>query len=150
MAQADPPNHQVYTPPAPNVTTRPIYNYSSQGGSAVWRLRGLNGNSVGGEHFESVRETKWFKLSDYDKSVRIRKISMSYRSGKPIRVYVYKDFENEPCHILDFKKLNNRGITSMKASTRAKVLKLKIETQTYVTRGVDIYNVEVDIAQGNE
>tara|TARA_R100001443_G_scaffold102720_3_gene110962 strand:+ start:592 stop:1029 length:438 start_codon:yes stop_codon:yes gene_type:complete len=143
MAQA---THQVYTPPAQNIISVPIYNYRTQGGSAVWRLRGLNGNSVGGELFDSVRNTKWFKLKGYDTSAQIRRISMSYRSQKPIQVYVYKDFENLPCHVITFKKLTRRGITSVKASARAKCLMLKIQTASWVTGGVDIYGMEVEIA----
>ena len=144
MAQA--PQHQVYTPHAQNIVSQPIYNYRTQGGSAVWRLRALNGNSVGGEQFESVRKTKWFKLVGYDTSVKIRRISMSYRSQKPIQVQVYKDFEELPCHVLTFKKLTRRGITSVKATAKAKCIMIKIKTATWVTGGVDIYGMEIDIA----
>ena len=143
MAQVQ---HQVYTPPATTIVSQPIYNYRTAGGSAVWRLRALNGNSVGSEFFESVRETKWFNLRGYNNSVKVRRISMSYRSQKPIVVYIYKDFEANPCHTLTFKKLTRRGLHSIKASLRAKCLKVKIQTASWVTGGVDIYGMEVVLA----
>jgi hypothetical protein len=146
MAQA---NHQVYTPPSTTIISQPIYNYASQGGSAVWRLRALNSNSVGQEFYESVRSTKWFKLVDYQTSVKIRRISMSYLCQKAITVYVYKDFEETPCHILNFKKLTKRGIHSVKATSRAKVVKLKIKTPTWITGGCEIYGMEIEVDAGS-
>lgn len=142
-------NHQVYTPPSNTIISQPIYNYATRGGSAVWRLRALNGNSVGGEMFPAVRETKWFKLIDYNTSVKMRRVSMSYRSQKPLTVYVYKDFEDTPCHVLSFKKLSKRGIHSVKATARAKAVKIKVVTNVWVTQGVDIYGMEIEVDAGD-
>lgn len=146
MAQADPPNHQVYTPPDSGLTSRPTYTYQTAGASAVWRLRAINGSSVGQELFESVRETKWFELGSYSKTKKIRRISMSYFSAKPITVSVYKDFEDVPCHTLIFPKSNKRTLKEIKASARAHTLKLKVTTGIWVTGGVEIYGIEVDVA----
>lgn len=146
MAQG---NHQVYTPPSNFIISQPIYNYQARGGSAVWRLRALNGNSVGGEMFPSVRETKWFKLIDYQTSVKMRRVSMSYMSKKAFSVYVYKDFEEEPCHVLSFKKLSKRGIHSVKATARAKAVKIKVVTPTWVSGGVEIFGMEIEVDAGD-
>lgn len=144
MAQSEP-NHQVYTPPSTTVTTRPTYTYQSAGASAVWRLRALNGSSVGQELFASVRETKWFDLNSYSRTAKVRRISMSYFSKKPITVYVYKNFETEPCHTLTFDSSSERTIKKIKASARAHCLKLKIKTAEWVTGGVEIYGMEVEL-----
>lgn len=145
MAQADPPNHQVYTPPDSGLTSRPTYTYQTAGASAVWRLRALNGNSVGQELFASIRETKWFNLNSYSRTSKIRRISMSYFSAKPITVYVYKDFEDVPCHTLIFPRSTKRTLKEIKASARAHCLKLKIQTAEWITGGVEIYGMEVEL-----
>ena len=148
MAQVDPPSQ--YQQPPISVTSTPIYNYQSSGGSAVWRLRGLNGNSVGSEFFESVRETKWFNLVDYNTSVKIRRVTMNYVCQKPISVYVYKDFEETHFTRLTFPKLTRRGLKSIKATARAKSIKLKIESATWITGGLEIYGMQVEVDTGRE
>ena len=142
MAQVQ---HQVYTPPASSVVSTPSYTYQSAGASAVWRLRAINGGSVGQELFASVRETKWFNLNSYARTAKVRRISMSYFSVKPITVYVYKNFETQPCHTLTFDANQERTIQKVKASARAHCLKLKIKTAEWVTGGVEIYGMEVEL-----
>jgi hypothetical protein len=146
MAQATPPT--IYQSPPITVISQPIYNYQSSGGSAIWRLRGLNGNSVGSEFFQSVRETKWFNLVDCNTSVKIRRVTMNYVCQKPISVYVYKDFEENHFTKLTFPKLTKRGLKSIKATARAKSIKLRIESATWVTGGLEIYGMEIDIDAG--
>ena len=136
--------------PPPNIITVPIYNYQADGGSAIWRLRAINGNSVGMELFNSVRETKWFKLVDYETSVKIRRIRMSYKSPRNITVKVYKDFETTPTHSLLFPSSGNRTIKRIKASSRAKSLKCRIETPNWATGGIEIYGLEIELDTGNE
>tara|TARA_R100000458_G_C8262903_1_gene238251 strand:- start:1034 stop:1483 length:450 start_codon:yes stop_codon:yes gene_type:complete len=142
-------NHTVAQQPAINVISTPVYNYQADGASAIWRARAIN-SSVGMELFKSVRETKWFTLIDYETTAKMRRVRLSYKSARNITVKVYKDFETEPCHHLNFKMSGTRTIERIKASARCKVLKLRIETPSWATGGIEIYGCEIELDTGNE
>jgi len=145
-----------------NVTSGDNF-YTTSGGSGIWRLRshGIDLENNGQEEYQSVRETKWFSLGDYEKPSKVRRIMMSYASFAPIDVCVYKDHEIVPAFELTFpstSQKNSQGITVQgekelvykKATTRARVLKLEIKTPSisssyYQNSKVEIYGIQVEI-----
>ncbi len=145
-----------------------ISGYTSDGGSGVWSLRKTEVDAVnnGTEKYQSVRETKWFQLSDYEKPTKVRRIMLSYASKTPVTIEVYKDYELTPSFTLEFPATFQRdeyniaisGSKMMrykKATTRARLLKVKIKTQSvhaddYVNEEVEIYGMQVEVVPRRE
>ena len=166
MAVGDTPD--VYVPPTFSTqqsieATDP--SYSATGGAGIWRLRSDSSDTFnnGIERYISTRDTKWFALSDYEKPTKVRRIMMSYSSRVNICVEVYKDHEITPAFSLYFPPTFQRDgngiavqgepkLVYKKATTRARILKLRIKTPSITSNNYDnspleIYGVQIEVVQ---
>ena len=121
------------------------YDYQVSGGTGIYRLRQEREGVIGGqESFQSSRKTKWFTVGDYEKDAKIRRIKLSYKSNKPFKVKIYADHSTTPTHTLEFESSILKKIRRKKATLRAKILQIEIETYYNASHLLEIYGMEIE------
>ncbi len=130
------------TTPFSPVSLNP-YNYVVEGGIGISRLRQERESSGGTEVYQSTRKTKWFAIGDYEKDAKVRRIKLSYKTNRPIKVKVYADHSTTPTHTLTFPQAGLKKIRQMKATLRAKLLQIEIVTDETANHYLEVYGIEV-------
>ena len=120
------------------------FSYNATGGIGIFRLRQEREDVLGGQEFyASSRKTKWFAVGDYEQDAKIRRIKLSYKTNKPFKVNIYADHKTTPTHTLIFGQAISKKIARQKATLRAKILQLEIETYKHASHYLEIYGIEV-------
>ena len=121
------------------------FAYQTTGGIGIFRLRQEREDVLGGQEvYQSSRKTKWFAIGDYEQDAKIRRVKLSYKSNKPFKVKLYADHSTIPTHTLVFEQAVLKKMRHKKATLRAKLLQVEIETDKNASQYLEIYGIEIE------